>query len=64
MASFTSKITIYLARKAQIALLITKKVTVPAKYSDYADVFSKKSAKVLPKQTCINEYTIKLEEDK
>ena len=36
------KITVYLARKAQIALFIAKKVSVPAKYLDYAD-FSKKN---------------------
>ena len=36
-----SKITIYPAREAQIVLLLAGKVTVPAKYSDFADVFSK-----------------------
>ena len=51
VALITSKISIYLARKAQIALLIAKEVTVPAEYSDFADVFSKKSAEVLLKCT-------------
>ena len=38
---------IYPARKAQIALLIAKKITVPAKYVDFANKFLKKLAKVL-----------------
>ena len=45
--SLGSKITIYLAWKAQIALLLAKKVTIPVKYSDYADIFSKESAEML-----------------
>ena len=56
--------TIYPARKAQIASLLTEDVTVPAKYLDFADVFSKKSAEVLSKQIGVNEHTIKLEEGK
>ena len=55
---------IHLARKAQLALLLTKKVTVPVKYSDFADVFSKKSANVLPERTGVNEHAIELEEGK
>ena len=51
-------------QKTQIVLFIIKKVTIPAKYSDYADVFLKKSAKVLSAQTGINDHAIKLEEDK
>ena len=42
--SLESKMTIHSAWEAQIALLLAEKVTVPAKYSDFADVFSKKSA--------------------
>ena len=52
--------TIYLVCKAQIMLLLAKKVTVPAEYNDFADVFSKKSAEVLSMRTSINKYTIKL----
>lgn len=48
------KISIHLAWKAQIALLVAKKVTVLAKYMDYADVFSKESAEELSKQWKIN----------
>ena len=42
MASLTSKMTIHLIWKAQIALLLSK-------YFDFAKVFSKKLAKVLLK---------------
>ena len=59
-----SKMTIYPARKAQIASLLTKEVIIPAEYSDFADVFSKKSAKVLPEQTEVNKHAIKLEKGK
>ena len=41
-----------------MALLLAKKVIVPAKYSDFADVFLKESANILPEQTKINAYTI------
>ena len=47
---FTLKLIIYLARKAQIALFLAKKVIVPVKYSRFADVFLKKSAKILLKR--------------
>ena len=56
--------TIHLARKAQLALLLTKEVTVPVEYSDFADVFLEKSANVLPERTEANEHAIKLEEGK
>ena len=52
--SLGSKMTIHLAGKAQIALLLAKKVTVLAKYLDFADVFLKESAEVLPEYTGIN----------
>ena len=45
-------------------MLLAKKVTVPAKYLDFADVFSENSANVLLEQTGVNEYTIKLEKGK
>lgn len=44
MAHLKAKILIYLAWKAQITLLLTKKDIVLAKYLDFTDVFSKKSA--------------------
>ena len=55
---------IYLVRKAQIALLFTKKVTVPKKYLDFAHAFSKKSTKVLPEHRKINKHTPKLQKNK
>ena len=62
--SLGSKMTIYPARKAQVALLLTKKVTVLAKYLDFADVFLKKLAEILPEYTGINNYAIKPEDGK
>ena len=45
-------------------MLLAKKVTVPTKYLDFADVFLKKSANVFPERTKANEHAIKLEEGK
>ena len=64
VSSLGLRISIHPARKAKLALLLTKKVIVPVKYLDFADVFLKKSANILLKQTNANEYTIKLEEGK
>ena len=58
------RITIHLARKAQLALLLAKQVTVPTKYSDFADVFLEKPANVLLERTRANEHVIKLEKGK
>ena len=62
--SLRSKMTIYLACKAQIVSLLAKKVTVPAKYSDFPDVFSRESAKMLLKCTGMNKHIIELEDGK
>ena len=62
--SLGSKMTIYPAWEAQIALLLAEKVIVPAKYLDFADVFSKESEEVLPERTGINEHAIELEDGK
>ena len=62
--SLGSKMTIHPALKAQIASLLAEKVTVPAKYSDFANIFSKESGKVLPERTGINEHAIELEDGK
>ena len=51
---------IYPARKAQLALLLTKEVTILVEYSDFINVFSEKSANVLPEQIRANEYAIEL----
>ena len=64
VSSLGSRINIYLARKAQLALLLAKKVTVPIKYSDFADVFSKKSANVLLERIEANEHAIELKKGK
>ena len=64
VSSLGSRMTIHPARKAQLALLLTEEVTVPVEYSDFADVFSEKSANVLPEQTGANEHAIELEEGK
>ena len=64
VSSLGSKMSIYLARKAQLALLLIKKVTMPTKYSDFADVLLKKSANVFSKRTGINEYVIELKKGK
>ena len=47
-------------RKAQIALLVAKKVKIPTKYSDFSDVFSKKKAFILLETTKMNKYAIEL----
>lgn len=49
-----SKITIYLAQKIQISLLITKQVTIPHKYFKFANVFSKLKTLELLKITNLN----------
>lgn len=64
VAYFRGKMLIYPAWKAQIVLLVVKKVAIPAKYSDYTNVFSKESAAKLPECSDINEHTIDLELDK
>ena len=56
--------TIHSACQAQILLLIAKNITVSTKYTDFANIFSKKSAKVLLKRAGINKHTIKLVDDK
>ena len=45
--SLRSKMTIYLARKVRIVLLLVKKVIVSAKYLDFADVFLEESTNIL-----------------
>ena len=62
--SLRSKMTIHPAWEAQIMLLLIKKVTVPAEYLNFADIFSKKSVEVLPERIGINKHTIKLEDSK
>ena len=63
MSNSRIEMTIYLAQKAQIALLLIKKITVLANYANFTKVFLKKLAKILLEQTNINEHAIKLKED-
>ena len=53
-------------QEVQIAALIANKalVSIPLEYSDFEDMFSKKSAAVLPEYTEINTHAIDLEEGK
>lgn len=55
---------IHYSKKALISGLDVKKVTIFIKYEDFADVFSYKSAKNLPKHFGINNHLIALEKDK
>ena len=64
VSSLGSKMTIHPARKAQLALLLAKKVTMPTEYSVFANVFSEKSANVLSERTGANDHSIKLEKRK
>ena len=57
--SLRLKIKIYLTRKIQITLLLAKEVIIWSEYSDFANIFFKKSAKILPERIKINKYTIK-----
>ena len=64
VSSLGLRMTIHPAREAQLASLLTEEVTVPVEYSDFADVFSEKSANVLPEQTGANEHAIELKKGK
>ena len=44
-----------------MTLLLAKKVIIPAKYLNFADIFLKKLANILLEQTRVNEHAIKLE---
>ena len=59
-------IEVHLDREVQIAALIADKalVIIPTEYSDFEDMFSKKSAAVLSEHIEINTHTIDLEKSK
>lgn len=61
LAYLGANILIYLAQKAEIALLLVKKVIILVKYADFLDVLSKESTAMLFACTDINDYTINLE---
>ena len=64
VAYLGAKMVMHPARKAQVALLLAKEVSVPEEYVDFSDVFSKESAAVLPDRSNINEHVIDLEPGK
>ena len=64
VSSLGSRISIYLARKARLALPLTEKVTVLTKYVDFADVFLEKLINILLEQNDANKHAIELEEGK
>ena len=64
VSSLKLRMNIHPARKAQLTLLLTKKVTVLVEYLDFADFFLEKSVNVFPELTGANEHTIKLKEVK
>ena len=47
-----------------MALLLAKKVTILAKYLDFANIFLEKLANIFLKQIEVNEYAIKLQKGK
>ena len=53
-SSLELRMIIYQAKKVQIALLMAEKITVPAKYLNFADIFSEKSANILLEQIRAN----------
>lgn len=59
-----AKMLIFLDRKAQITFLLTKKVIIPKKYSNFANGFSENKVLKLPEQIELNKYRIELENDK
>ena len=64
MGLLISKMTIHPAWKAQIALPLGEEAIVSAEYADFAIVFSKKLANLLPKRIDINEHTMELVDGK
>lgn len=59
-----SLIMIHLTKKAQIALMLAKKIKISTKCSNFLDIFLEKKALVLLKITKLNQHSIKLQEDK
>ena len=57
-------IPIYSSCQAQVAILTSEETEIPAKYSDFSDIFFSDSAVELPKHTGINNHPINLLDDK
>ena len=51
---------IHLAKEVQITLLTIREIKIPAKYSDFSNIFSEKKALVLPELTKLNQHVIEL----
>lgn len=64
ITNLDTKISIYSSCKAQITLLVSEKVTIPAKYLDFLDLFLKESVAELPERFNINEHLIDLKPGK
>ena len=61
--TFLSTMAIHLVIKAQITLLVDKKMQILAKYSNFSNVFLKKKTLILLKATKSNQYTIKFQKN-
>ena len=55
---------IYPSRQAQVAALTSEETGIPAKYSNFSNVFFSDSAAELPEHTGINDHPINLLDDK
>lgn len=63
LKALLSKLLIYLDKKTQIDSLLIKKITISNKELDFANVFLKKKALILPNWTNFNKHAIKPEDD-
>ena len=59
--TFLLIIAIHPVKKAQIALLVARKVQILSNYLDFSNVFLEKKVLVLPEATDLNQHIIKLE---
>ena len=59
--TFLLTMALYLARKAQIVLLVAEEIKIPIKYSDFSNVFLEKKALILLKAIKLNQHAIKLQ---
>ena len=59
IALFILKMTIYLASKPKIVSLFIQKMNVLIEDANFANIFKNKFAKMLPKWTSMNKYSVK-----
>lgn len=62
--SWIGLISIYLAKKAQIGLLIIKKITISNEYLDFSNVCSEEKILILSELNKLNQHFIKLQNNK